>query len=102
MSNVILGVICGVAFGVVDVLLMIPLNLPNKTIAMTGAFCNRFAIGFVIAISVLPVPPWLKGLIISLLLSLPEAIITKAWGPIMGMGAVGGLIIGWAVGKWGV
>jgi hypothetical protein len=35
------------------------------------------------------------------LLSLPDAIITKAYAPILILGAVGGLIIGVIVGKWG-
>jgi len=33
-------------------------------------------------------------LLLGLLLSVPEAIITKAWVPIMGLGAAGGLVIG--------
>jgi len=33
--------------------------------------------------------------------SLPDAIITKAWAPIIGTGIVGGLIIGFVVGRWG-
>ena len=42
MSSVIVGLVAGVAFGVIDVLLMIPLDLPNKKLAMIGAFANRF------------------------------------------------------------
>jgi hypothetical protein len=41
-------------------------------------FINRFAVGFVIGASNLPVPGWLSGLIFGVLLSLPDAIITKA------------------------
>jgi hypothetical protein len=37
-----------------------------------------------------------------LLLSVPDAIITKAWAPIIGMGAVGGVLIGLAASHWGV
>jgi hypothetical protein len=33
---------------------------------------------------------------------LPDAIITKAFAPILILGAVGGTIIGLIVGKWGV
>ena len=43
----------------------------------------------------------LQGLIFGILLSLPDAIITKAFAPILILGAVGGLIIGLIVGKWG-
>jgi hypothetical protein len=35
------------------------------------------------------------------LLSLPDAIITKAYAPILILGAVGGVVIGLIVGKWG-
>jgi hypothetical protein len=102
MSNLMLGLICGLVFGTVDVLLMIPMQgFADKKAAMTGAFISRFAIGFVIGITTLPVPPWLRGLIIGLLLSLPDAIITKAYAPIIGGGAVGGVIIGLVIGAWG-
>jgi hypothetical protein len=37
---------------------------------------------------------WLISLTIGILLSLPPAIITKVFAPILGIGAVGGVIIG--------
>jgi len=80
---------------------MLPLTFSDKTAALTGAFLNRFAIGFVIGAARLPVPGWANGLIFGLLLSLPDAIITKAYAPILGLGAIGGLVIGIIVGKWG-
>jgi hypothetical protein len=67
-----------------------------------GAFLNRFAIGFVVGAARLPAPPWAQGLIFGLLLSLPDAIITKAYAPIILLGAAGGTVIGLVVGKWGV
>ena len=102
MSKILLGLLCGMGFGVLDVLVMIPLQFEDRTAAMTGAFFNRFAIGFVIGATDLPLPGWVRGLLFGLLLSLPDAIITKAWAPIMGIGAVGGVIIGFIVSKWGV
>jgi hypothetical protein len=80
---------------------MIPLKFEDKTAAMTGAFLNRFAVGFVIGATHLNLPAWAQGLVFGCLLSLPDAIITKAFVPIMVMGAVGGLLIGVVVGKWG-
>ncbi len=65
---------------------MIPLDLPDKKRPMAGAFTGRFAIGFAIGASNLPVPGWLNGLIFGFLLSLPDAIITKAWIPTMTIG----------------
>jgi hypothetical protein len=94
-------VLCGLVFGGVDVAIMIPMSFPNKPAAMLGAFIARFAIGFVICNIRLPWPGWAVGLFIGILLSLPDAIITKAAAPILGTGAVGGLIIGWIAGRFG-
>jgi hypothetical protein len=80
---------------------MIPLEFQDKRAAMLGAFINRFSIGFVIGASSLSLPGWLQGLLIGLLLSLADAIITKAYAPILSLGAIGGLIIGAVVQKWG-
>lgn len=102
MSSIILGSICGIIFGALAVAMMIPLRFADKQAAMLGAFANRFAIGFVIGAARLPLPGWASGLIFGLLLSLPDAIITKAYAPIIGLGVIGGLIIGFVVNIWGV
>jgi hypothetical protein len=101
MSRISLGVLCGLIFGGIDVALMIPMSFPDKRAAMLGAFIARFAIGFVILNIRLPWPGWAVGLFIGILLSLPDAIITKAVAPILGTGALGGLIIGWIAGRFG-
>lgn len=101
MSRLLLGAICGVAFGAFSVATMIPLTFTDKTAALLGAFLNRFAVGFVIGAARLPVPSWAQGLIFGVLLSLPDAVITKAYAPIMIIGAIGGVVIGAIVGKWG-
>ena len=103
MSKLLLGLLCGVLFGAVSVATMIPLSFEDKRAAMLGAIINRFAIGVVIGASVLPFPfpGWLTGLLFGLLLSLPDAIITKAYAPILGLGSIGGLIIGFVVTRWG-
>jgi hypothetical protein len=80
---------------------MIPLTFTDKTAALAGAFLNRFAIGFVIGAAQLPLPGWANGLIFGVLLSMPDAIITKAYAPILILGAIGGTLIGFIVGKWG-
>ena len=95
MSNVLLAVICGVAFGALAVLLMLPMQFPNKRVALTAAFASRFAIGFIVPLVVLPMPGFAKGVLIGLLISLPDAVVTRAYGPILGVGIVGGAIIGW-------
>ncbi len=101
MSKVLLGAVCGVVFGGLVVATMIPLSFPDKTAALLGAFTNRFAVGFVIGATDLELPGWLRGLLFGFLLSLPDAIITKAWIPIMTLGMIGGLIIGVIVSRWG-
>jgi hypothetical protein len=101
MAKLILGVLCGLVFGGLAVATMIPLSFDDKRAAMIGAFLNRFAIGVVIGAATLPLPGWLSGMIFGLLLSLPDAIITKAYAPILGLGTLGGLIVGVVVGTWG-
>ena len=101
MSRILLGAICGLIYGALSAASMLPLEFPDKRAALTGAFLNRFAIGFVIGAARLPLPPWAQGLIFGLLLNLPDAIITKAYAPILILGAIGGMIIGLIVGQWG-
>jgi hypothetical protein len=101
MSRILLGVVCGLVFGALSAASMLPLSFPDKPAALTGAFINRFAIGFLIGAAQLPWPGWLAGLCIGLLLSVPDAIITKVYAPIIGIGAVGGTIIGWVIQRFG-
>jgi hypothetical protein len=101
MSRILLGTVCGIVFGLVDAAAMLPMEFPNKTDALAGAFLCRFGIGFVIGASRLALPGWLAGLLIGLLLSLPDAIITHAYAPILISGTVGGAIIGFIVNRWG-
>ena len=101
MSRIPLGVLCGLVFGGLDTAMMIPLSFPDKRAAMLGAFIARFALGFVICNIQLPWAAWAVGLFLGILLSLPDAIITKAMAPILGSGAVGGLIIGWVAARFG-
>ena len=100
MSRIWLGVLCGLIYGALDVALMVPM-LTDKRAAITGAFINRFSIGFVIGAIQLPWPGWATGLFIGVLLSLADALITKAYAPIIGLGAIGGAIIGAVVSRFG-
>ena len=95
MSRLTFGLIAGLVYGALSVATMIPLEFPDKRAAMMGAFLNRFAIGLLIPLVILPMPRWAIGLTLGVLLSLPDAIITKAFAPIVGLGAIGGLAIGW-------
>jgi len=100
MNAVVFGLLAGLAFGVVDVLLMIPLKMEDKPTAMAGAFAGRFAIGFLVPVVGLPLPVWAVGGLVGLLLSVPDAIITKAYVPILAIGIVGGVLVGLAAGLW--
>ncbi len=99
----VLGIIAGVAFGAVDVGLMLPMSFPDKRAALLGAFTSRFAIGFVIGCVQLPSwPGWLIGLVFGALISLPDAIVTHKYVPILVLGGIGGLIIGGLIHGWRV
>ena len=101
MSKVVLGLIAGIVFGAIDVGLMLPMSFPDKTAAVLGAFSSRFTIGFVIGSVHLPGwPGWLVGLLFGLLISLPDAIITHKYVPILILGGIGGLIIGGLIHGW--
>ncbi len=97
MNKTTLGIICGLMFGIIDVLVMIPLKYENnqkRNEAMSAAFVERFMIGFLIPNVNLGIHPALIGLLLGTGLSLPSAIITRAYAPIIGIGVIGGLIIG--------
>lgn len=101
MSRLLLGIACGPVYGALSAASMIPLEFPDKRAALLGAFLNRFSIGFVIGAVKLPWPGWLVGLVIGVLLSLADAIITRSYAPILLLGAVGGTIIGVIIQKFG-
>jgi hypothetical protein len=103
MSRLAIGLICGLIFGAVDVALMLPMSFPDKRTALLAAFLSRFGIGLVIPLVNLPTwPGWLLGVTFGVLLSLPDAIVTKAYVPILIGGAIGGLVIGGITRGWGV
>jgi hypothetical protein len=80
---------------------MIPPSFPDNRAAMLGAFTLRFGLGFLICNRRLPWPGWAVGLLLGILLSLPDTVITKATAPILASGAVGGLMIGGIAGRLG-
>lgn len=100
MSAVTFGIVGGLLFGIVDVALMLPLSFPEKKTALLGAFLSRFAIGFLIPVCKLPLPSYVTGALVGLLVSLPDAVITKAYVPVIGVGVLGGLLLGWLAGRY--
>jgi hypothetical protein len=108
MHRLWLGLLAGVVYGALSAASMIPMEFPDKRAALLGAFLNRLAIGVVIGAAIgapqleaLRLPPWALGLIAGLLLSAPDAVITRAYAPILVLGALGGAVIGWLVGRFG-
>lgn len=108
MSRLTLGLLSGLVYGAMSAASMIPLTFPDKRAALLGAFLNRLSIGIVIGavigapqVDSLRVPAWVIGMAIGILLSLADAVITKAYVPILVLGAVGGALIGFLVGRFG-
>jgi len=100
MANPTGGLISGLIFGMVAVGMMLPMQFPDKGTALIAAFVARFGLGLVIGCVQLPWPGWLIGLVFGLLLSVPDALITKTYAPIIVVGAVGGLVIGGLLHGW--
>jgi hypothetical protein len=100
MSRVTMGVVLGLVWGILDVLLMLPMSFPDKRAALLGAFTSRFALGFFAATVRLPAPSIVTGILVGLLTSLPDAFITKAYVPILVTGTIFGALSGWIVGRW--
>ena len=94
MSKLKTGILLGLAFALIDALMMIPIPMVDKTFAILGASVNRFSIGLFIPLLSYPTKGWTRGLLVGLLLSLPDAIITKSYAPIILIGLIGGILCG--------
>jgi hypothetical protein len=94
MTNITKGLIAGTIFGIASIVPMFFMTFEDKTRAITAAFIARFALGFIIFNIDLPISGWLKGALLGFILSLPDALITRQYGPIMGLGIIGGIICG--------
>lgn len=108
MPRLMLGLLSGLVFGSLAAASMIPMQFPDKRTALTGAFLSRLAIGVLIGaivgspqIARLGIPAWSVGLIVGLLVSAPDAVVTKMYAPILVIGAGGGALIGWVVSNYG-
>jgi hypothetical protein len=94
MQSLLLPFLCGIGFGTIAVLTMLPMSFPDKRTALLAAFASRFAIGFLVPLVTLPFHAAVKGAIVGLLISLPDALMTKAYIPVIGIGIVGGALLG--------
>src|SRR6266850_8008457 len=101
MNRVILGILCGIAFGMLDAAMVVFGKHPDKSLAMLlQAFFSRFAIGFLAANVSLRLHPAISGALVGLLISVPDAIAMKSYAGILGTGLVFGALTGWAVKMW--
>lgn len=97
MTPILQGAVSGLIFGGLAAASMLPMKFPDKKAALTAAFVDRFSIGLfvpLLKLSLATSPGWLIGLAVGLILSLPSAIITKSYAPILIVGVVGGTVIG--------
>ena len=108
MSRLSLGLLAGLVYGALSAASMLRLEFPDRRAALLGAFLNRLAIGVVIGavvgapqVEALRLPPWMIGLAVGVLLSAADAVITKAYAPILALGALGGGVIGGVIGRFG-
>ncbi|MFB3165511.1 hypothetical protein ABLO26_29610 [Neobacillus sp. 179-J 1A1 HS] len=60
MGSIFLGIISGLIFGLISVIIMLPMKFEDKRTAIIGSFINRFTIGFLISVTVLPMDGWTK------------------------------------------
>ncbi len=101
MNHAVLGIVLGLAAGTIASGMMIPMAFPDKRAAIAAAFVSRFAIGFLTANTALPINPVRAGAGIGLVVSTPDALITKAYAPILGIGTLLGGLCGGVVWLWG-
>lgn len=101
VNRALLGILMGLAIGSVAVLTMLPVKFPDRKTALLGAFASRFAIGFLAVNVLLPLPFALSGVVVGLLVSIPDAVITKTYAPIIVTGMIFGALAAWAGHAWG-
>jgi hypothetical protein len=73
MNNILIALLIGLIAGIIDVIPMIIQKLDRTS--CISAFIHYFVLGFIIPFVNWDLTPWLKGMIISLLISVPVMII---------------------------
>ncbi len=96
MNRLLIGILCGIVFGIADALMVVFGKQPDKTTSVIlQAFFSRFAIGVLFRLH-----PALSGAIVGLLISLPDALAMKSYVGILGTGLIFGALTGWAAMSW--
>ena len=97
MEPIPLGIVFGIGLAAVAVAAMFSMEWPSRrheAEAMAAAAANRFMLGVLIPTTDLDLPRWLTGVLLGVALSVPDAIMTRAYAPILGLGLGGGLVCG--------
>ena len=97
MDPIPLGIVFGIGLAAVSVAMMVPMQWESRRRqmeAIAAAATDRFMIGLLIPNTDLDLPRWLTGVVIGVALSIPDAITTKAYPQILGLGLAGGLLLG--------
>lgn len=101
MNPVLLGILCGFAFGVADVPMVVFGNHPERMMEMMlQAFTSRFAVGLLAVNVSLPMHPVVGGALVGLLIILPDAFGLNAYTGILGSGLLFGGLGGLAAKLW--
>ena len=101
MNPLLVGVLCGVVFGIADVLMTVLGAHPDVSRSMLlQAFTSRFAIGILGVNVSLGIERVLASALAGLLISLPDAFSLHSYVGVLGTGIVFGAIAGWAGNRW--
>ena len=97
MSNMAFGILSGLSFAALTFLIMLPMKWKSKrekTEAILAATIERFTIGFIVVnVQIFPFAP-LNGFVIGIVMSVPSAIITRAYVPVLLVGGLGASLVG--------
>ena len=74
--------------------------VPGQTHGSSCGLLLALSLGFFAATINLRMSPIATGLLVGLLTSIPDAIVTKAYAPILITGVIFGAVAGWIVGRW--
>ena len=96
MNRVVLGLLCGIVFGVTDVLLTVFGHHPDVSRSMLlQAFFSRLAIGVLGANVTMGADRVSAGVLAGLLISLPDAFALHSYVGVLSTGVIFGAAAGW-------
>jgi hypothetical protein len=105
MSKLLISLLIGIIAGIIDVIPMLLQKLDKH--ANMSAFTHWVVLGVVISYVQMPMPPYLKGIIVAVLTSLPVLILVskddkKSIVPILVMSVILGAGVGFATAKFAI